>query len=127
MTNRIRSMFSCGEKEIQSFQFFYIICSVKILSILILKLLLIGIMLLKPILVCNYLIKDSNDIAVLELAESEEDKSEETSLESADEIFHWIHVEWSSNSVAAALKKSPGLEIDKEEHIREIVPPPPQA
>jgi hypothetical protein len=100
---------------------------VKILSILILKLLLISLMLMKPILVCNYLIKGANDIAVLELAESEEDKSEETSLESADEIFHWNHVEWSSNSKSAALKKLPRLEIDKEGHIREIVPPPPQA
>jgi len=84
-------------------------------------------MLLKPILVCNYLIKEGNNVAVLELVEGEEDKSEETTLESADEIFHWIDIEWNSNSALVALKKSSNREINKEEHIREIVPPPPQA
>jgi len=84
-------------------------------------------MLLKPILVCNYLIKDSNSVAVLELAENEEDKSEEKVFGSSDEIFHISHVDGSNNTGAIALKKSTGLQIDKEEHIREIVPPPPQA
>ena len=84
-------------------------------------------MLLKPILVCNYLIKESDNIAVLELAESEEDKSGETEQGSADEIFHLTHAEWNNNPSAIAIKKSLALQIDKEEHIREVVPPPPQA
>jgi len=84
-------------------------------------------MLMKPILACNYLIKDSNSIALLELAEGEEDRSEETSLESVDEIFHRINLELHNNFGTVALKKFPDLEIDEEEHIREIVPPPPQA
>ena len=84
-------------------------------------------MLIKPILVCNYFFKNSNFAVVLELTESGEDKSEETSLESADEIFHWPRVEWSGNFGVVTIKKYPGSETDKEEHIREIVPPPPQA
>jgi hypothetical protein len=84
-------------------------------------------MLLKPILVCNYLIKDSNSVAVLELAENEEDKSEEKVFGSSDEIFHTPLVDGNNNTGAVALKKCTGVEIDQEEHIREIVPPPPQA
>lgn len=84
-------------------------------------------MLLKPVLVCNYLIKEGNNVAVLELVESEEDKSEESNVETADEIFHRIDMEWNSQSTRVVLKKSFILEINKEEHIREVVPPPPQA
>ncbi len=99
----------------------------KTLTILVFEIFLISLMLIKPILVCNYLFKDSNVAVVLELAESEEDKSEKTSLELCDEIFHSINVEWSGNVELVVSKKSHGVEIDKDEHIREIVPPPPQA
>ncbi len=77
-------------------------------------------------MVCNYLYKDSNAVVVLELTESEEDKSEKTSLELCDEIFHAIGFQWASNLKLVVSKKSHGIEIDKDEHIREIVPPPPQ-
>jgi hypothetical protein len=84
-------------------------------------------MLIKPILVCTYFYKDSSTSVVLELTESEEeDKSEKKTLEGCDEIFHSTSFDWIVVVESGVLKNSKSVETDMDEHIREIVPPPPQ-
>ncbi len=88
---------------------------------------LVSLMLLKPVLGSGYFLKVSNVIAIQDLTEGEEGKSEESSLESCDEILHSINVDWTANLGCVVRKKSTGISVNIEEHIREIVPPPPQA
>ncbi len=63
---------------------------------------------------------------VLELTEGEEDTSEKKSLEGCDEIFHSTNFDLTISIESVEHKNSKAIEIDWDEHIREIVPPPPQ-
>jgi hypothetical protein len=88
---------------------------------------LVSVMLLKPVVGFGYFLKISNGIAAQDVTEGEEDKSEESSLESCDEMIHSIPFNWAGNSGSVLVKKSTGVKINIEEHIREVVSPPPQA
>lgn len=98
----------------------------KKISVLFFKIMLVSLMLLKPVLASANFLTDQSSNVVFELTESEEDRSEKTSFESDDEIFHLLNMEWSHHVGSMILIKLVDAETDIEEHIREIVPPPPQ-
>ncbi len=87
----------------------------------------VGMLLLKPVLVFSYLFKNPVRNVVLELAENEEDRSsKETSSNTGDEFFNFVNFEWCSNFEIVALNNVIFISPDRDEHVSEIVPPPPR-
>jgi hypothetical protein len=85
-------------------------------------------LLIKPVLVSSYMFKSPAKSIILEMAESEEEKSsKETSSKSYDEFFHSIDFEWGRNFELLALDKVSFPSPEGDEHVSEIVPPPPQS
>ena len=89
------------------------------------KIFLAGMILLKLVFMSDYMGKGSLPNFVIEIVADEEGGSEETDNES-DQIFHSLAFSWQSIGLSAGEVQSSCVTRNLEDHIREIVPPPPQ-